>query len=91
MDSTRKEKAEPEAEQQQRFKRMKRRREMTAREIQVPPTALGAAPPLAPGVPPPPRTEPRLKATGVPSCMGVPICIGDGAGHESPAMFFSRL
>ena len=52
MDSTRKEKAEPEAEQQQRFKGMKRRRQMTASEIQMPPTALGAAPPLAPGVTP---------------------------------------
>jgi hypothetical protein len=56
LDSTRKEKAEPEAEQQQRFKGMKRRRQMTASEIQMPPTALGAAPPLAPGVPPPPPT-----------------------------------
>jgi len=35
---------------------MKRRRQMTASEIQMPPTALGAAPPLAPGVPPPPPT-----------------------------------
>ena len=31
---------------------MKRRRQMTASEIQMPPTALGAAPPLAPGVTP---------------------------------------
>ena len=65
MDSTRKEKAEPEAEQQQRFKGMKRRRQMTASEIQMPPTALGAAPPLAPGVPPPPHALALAAATAL--------------------------